>query len=199
MRENRARQARENRLENSGYLPGLPPGTPAFWLQRGKFDFLTVINNTPNTLQTTIGEDLVFHRVIFVRPRRGRRRKFPREAQVHSVGTVLRRRTRARDGTACRGRKCSRSNPGILRSRGLCSRSRLPRPETSAAVGGPGPREVVGRGSRSPSRQGGGKGPRRARVRTPCRESGRRAEISRNVTWRRWPPSGPSRVTRARL
>ena len=66
LRENRARQARENRLENSGYLPGLPPGTPAFWLQRGKFDFLTVIMNTPNTLQTIIGEDLVCHRVIFV-------------------------------------------------------------------------------------------------------------------------------------
>ena len=174
MRENRARQARENRLENSGYLPGLPPGTPGFWLQRGKFDFLTVINNTPNTLQTTIGEDLVFHRVIFVRPRRGRRRKFPREAQVHSVGTVRRdvvgRGSRSpRRGVMgprrtdsphpCRGGKFSESKPGIPRSRGLCTRPRLPRPESSAAVRGPGPREVVGRRSRVSEPRAWGQGP----------------------------------------
>ena len=50
----------------------------------------------------------------------------------------------------CRGLKFSKSKPWIPRSRGLCPRPRLPRPESSAAVRGPGPRDVVGRGSRSP-------------------------------------------------
>ena len=62
----------------------------------------------------------------------------------------------------CRGLKFSKSKPWIPRSRGLCPRPRLPRPESSAAVRGPGPRSVAGRrsrGSRSPGH--GVEGPRR--------------------------------------
>ena len=50
----------------------------------------------------------------------------------------------------CRGGKFSKSKPGIPRSRGLCCGPRLPRPESSAAVRGPGPRSVVGRRSSVP-------------------------------------------------
>ena len=85
--ENRARQARENRLENSGYLPGRPPGAPAFWLQRGKFVFSTVFINTPNTLQTSLGVGTESHRVIFPKTPTGSREAPRCRAQVLSVGT----------------------------------------------------------------------------------------------------------------
>ena len=68
----------------------------------------------------------------------------------------------------CRGGKFSESKPGIPRSRGLCTRPRLPRPESSAAVRGPGPREVVGRRSRVSEPRARGQGPATGRL--PSRE-----------------------------
>ena len=88
--ENRARQARENRLENSGYLPGRPPGAPAFWLQGGKFDFSTVFMNTPITIQTSLGVGMESHRVIFPRTPAGWARRTEGSSPVSSPGPLRR-------------------------------------------------------------------------------------------------------------
>ena len=71
----------------------------------------------------------------------------------------------------CRGGKFSESKPGIPRSRGLCTRPRLPRPESSAAVRGPGPREVVGRRSRVSEPRARGQGPATGRLPASVRRS----------------------------
>ena len=171
MQENWARQAPENRRDNSGYVLGRPRQDPAFWLQTGKFDFLSVFNNTPNTIQTSLGKDMVSSPGDNPRTPAGLARWTEGSSLVmpKSSPSAVEVTDRVPSTRPCRGRKFYKSNPGILRSRGLCSRPRLPRPETSAAVRGPGPRDVVGRGSRSPSREGGGKGPRRTDSPHPCR------------------------------